>query len=472
MPQEFNSANFPQITSNPDLHVLCIDDDPDFLVSMQYQLKRFCRCSTAESLNEGMRLIQKETVDVVLLDIGLGVENGIEGLKMIKREDPSIDVVMVTGQRDPKLVIESVRAGAFDYLVKPPNFEELVLLLEKLNRTRKIQCCHDALIADLNAQSRTAGMIGVSDSFRDVLSKADRIKGYQANTLIEGENGTGKELLARYVHDLEGDLRRPFIAVNCASIPETLIESELFGHEKGAFTGAIARKIGKFEMANGGDIFLDEISSLGPELQAKLLRVLQEREVVRVGGLHPIKVDFRVLSATNENIEELVAAGKFRLDLFHRLRVVYLRVPPLRERVEDIGLLVTHFLKKYSRHAVPKEMTGTAVEVLKKYAWPGNIRELENLVHNLIIMSSGDIINHKELPDWVKPKPQISTTSPHEWIDNCHEMPLKECLKRVEKLYLEKLLDQTKGNKSKAAEMLDISRTTLHSRINELGIII
>lgn len=472
MPQETCPTNYLPIESNPDLHVLCVDDDPDFLISMKCRLKQFCRCSTAESLNECMKLIQRETVDVVLLDIGLGVENGIEGLRKIKNEDPSIDVVMVTGLRDPKLVIESVRAGAFDYFVKPPNIEELVLLLEKLNHTRRIQRCHDALIADLNAQGGAAGMIGVSGSFRDVLSKADRIRGYQANTLIEGENGTGKELLARYVHDLEGDLRRPFIAVNCASIPETLIESELFGHEKGAFTGAIARKIGKFEMANGGDIFLDEISCLKPEIQAKLLRVLQEREIIRVGSLTHIKVNFRVLSATNENLENLVEQGKFRMDLFHRLRVVQLKIPPLRERVEDIHLLITHFLKKYSRNEISKEMSDKAVDILKKYDWPGNVRELENLVHNLIIMSPENTISHKDLPEWVRPKPHIPTTSPHEWIDNCQEMPLKECLQRMEKIYLEKLLDQTKGNKSKAAEILDVSRTTLHSRINELGIVI
>lgn len=456
---------------NHDMHVLCIDDDPDFLVCMKHELSCFCRCSTAVNLSQGMRLIQAETVDVVLLDIGLGVENGIDGLKMIKKEDPSIDVVMVTGLRSPKLIIESVRAGAFDYLVKPPNVEELILLLEKLNRTRRVQTRHDALISDLNARSSSSNMIGVSDSFRDVLSKADRIRGHEANTMIEGENGTGKELLVRYIHDLEGDPRRPFIAVNCASIPETLIESELFGHEKGAFTGAVARRIGKFELANGGDIFLDEISSLKPELQAKLLRVLQEREIMRIGGLHPIKIKFRVISATNENVDELVASGRFRMDLLHRLRVVHLNVPPLRERVEDIPLLIAHFLKKYSRHDMIKELSDTAVGILKKYSWPGNIRELENLVHNLNIMSPGNVIDHKDLPDWVKPRPTIPSTSPIAWIDNCHEMPLKECLNRMEKIYLEKILQKNGGNKSKTAEMLDMSRTTLHFRIRDLGII-
>lgn len=457
---------------NHNLHVLCIDDDPDFLSSIESKLTPFCRCSTAQNISEGMRLIQKETVDVVLLDIGLGVENGIDGLKAIKNEDPSIDVVMVTGLKDPKLVIESVRAGAFDYLCKPPDIEEIVIILEKLNHTRKIQSRHDALIADLNSQDFSHGMVGLSASFRDVISTAERIRGHQANTLILGENGTGKELMARYIHGLEENPRRPFVAVNCAAIPEELIESELFGHEKGSFTGAIARKIGKFELAAGGDIFLDEISALKTELQAKLLRVLQEKEVMRIGGMHPIKVDFRVISATNEDMEILIADGRFRLDLYHRLCVVMLKIPPLRQRIEDIGFLVVYFINKYSRPGNRKELTPNAVKMLQQYGWPGNIRELENLIHNLVIMSPAKVIDCKDLPEWVKPGPRPPAGSPIEWIENCHEIPFRQCLQRVEKFYIERLLDRMGGNKTKVADMVGMSRSTLHARIKELGVVV
>lgn len=449
-------------------HVLCIDDDANFLTKMKFDLGKQCRLSTATNLGDGTRVVQNNSVDLVFLDIGLGQENGIEGLRQIKALDPSLDVVMVSGHRDPRLIVQAVRAGASDYICKPFEKDELVAVMEKLEHVKMLRDHHDALLAGLNPSDAMSRIVGVSRAVRDLLDKAARLKGHDANVLIEGESGTGKELVARYLHSIEDAKHRPFIAVNCAAIPENLIESELFGHEKGSFTGAIARKIGKFELANGGDIFLDEISSLRLDLQAKILRVLQEKEICRIGGQSTIKVGFRVISATNENLDAMVAHGTFRMDLFHRLRVVQLGMPPLRGRAEDIPLLVRHFLGKYSKPGHHKEMSPEALEYFKTYRWPGNVRELENIVHNLIIMSPNGVIGEADLPGWIKKSAGTSDATAVSAAANAKT--LKECLKTAEKAYIEKALRAVNGNKSKAAADLDVSRTTLHTKLKELGI--
>lgn len=455
--------------SEMDYHVLCIDDDAEFLTGLKFDLQKVYRCTTVQTVREGLEIIQRESVDLVLLDVGLGEENGIEGLRLIKKADPTLDVVMVSGYSDSQTIVAAVRAGASDYMCKPFEMGELIAVVEKLEQVKKVRNHHDALISDLNKSDTKSRILGVSQSFRDILGKADRLKGYDANILIEGESGTGKELLARYIHNLENDPRRPFIAINCAAIPDTLIESEFFGYEKGAFTGASCRRIGKFELASGGDIFLDEISALKVELQAKILRVLQEKEICRIGGSSAIKVAFRVISATNDDIEGMIARGLFRMDLFHRLRVVHLRIPPLRKRAEDIPLLTKHFLDKYTKPNHRKEISDETIELFEKYRWPGNIRELENLVHNLIIMVPNGTIDADNLPDWIRGT-AVMKDNGEDFAPYSDGLTLKECLEQTEKIYLEKLLAATGGNKSKAAIELKVSRTTLHSRLKELGI--
>lgn len=450
-------------------HILCIDDDADFLTGMRITLNKIYKCSTAGTLSEGLKIIQNETVDLVLLDISLGDENGIDVLKQIKKADSSIDVVMVTGHRDPKLVVESIRAGASDYICKPFETDDLTAVIEKLQQIRALKNRHDAMIEEQNSADTSSRLLGTSPAFRRLLDMAGRVRGYDANILIEGESGTGKELLARYVHSQEHNLRRPFIAVNCASIPETLIESELFGHEKGAFTGAFGRRIGKFELANNGDIFLDEISTLKPDLQAKMLRVLQEKEICRIGGSTPIKTNFRVIAATNEKLETMVAQGLFRMDLYHRLRVVYLHIPPLRERNEDIPLLVRHFLFKYGRQGSFKDVSPAAMDLLKHYAWPGNIRELENLVHNLIIMSPNNVIGEHELPGWITAKP-LSQADITAKVNADSAFSLGDHRRSAERECLVKALNKCNWNKSRTANMLNISRTTLHCMFKKLQI--
>ncbi|MBI2346532.1 MAG: sigma-54-dependent Fis family transcriptional regulator [Deltaproteobacteria bacterium] len=455
-------------------HVLWIDDEVAFLQSVQGLLGGEYQLSTATTMAEAFTIMRKETVDLILLDIDLGGEDGLEGLKRIKHEFASVDVVMVTGKKDPKLIVQAVRSGATDYICKPFAVEELTAILEKLQPVKQLRDRHDALIADLNPDASRAKFIGVSVAFRQMVDRAERVKGHQANLLLEGESGTGKELLARHVHSLEGNSQRPFIAVNCAAIPEGLLESELFGHEKGAFTGASARKIGKFELANGGDIFLDEISALKLELQAKILRVLQEKEIVRVGGTSPIRVNFRVIAAANEPLDQLVAKGAFRMDLFHRLRVIPLRLPPLRERREDIPILIAHFLEKYGKITGPKRITAEALRRLQQYDWPGNVRELENVIHSLVILSPEEIITENHLPPWalagLGERAVTALRLPIGEGDTASYPALREYVKDVERRYIEHVLTRCEGDKSRAATALDIGRTTLYGKLKELGL--
>lgn len=456
-------------------HILWIDDDPEFLLTARSDLKKAFTISTATTLNAGLQILRQETIDLVLLDLHIGEEDGLEGLRQVKQEMPSADIVMVTGAKDPKVIVQAVRAGAADYLCKPFERDELTAVIEKLQAVKQIRDRHDALIADLNPSAMRSRFVGVSLAFRKLLEQADRLKGHQANILLQGESGTGKELLARHVHSLEANPQRPFIAVNCAAIPEGLIESELFGHEKGAFTGATQRKIGKFELASGGDIFLDEISALRLDLQAKILRVLQEKEIVRVGGNTPIRVDFRVLSATNDSLETRVARGEFRMDLYHRLRVIQLHLPALRERREDIPLLIAYFLDKFSKVTGPKRITAEALRRLQMYEWPGNVRELENVIHSLVILTPDEIIGEQHLPHWamngiadhIRTAAHVPTRS---W-DALAELPaLREYVRQAERSYIEHVLRVHEGDKSKTAQALAVGRTTLYAKLKEVGL--
>jgi DNA-binding NtrC family response regulator len=377
---------------------------------------------------------------------------------------------MLSGQRDPQMIVAAMQAGASDYLCKPVAVDELVAVIEKNVRNKEVKERYDALIEDMNESLETQNFIGSSKTFKGVLDQAKQLRGYEANVLIEGESGTGKELLAKFIHRNEGNSKRPFIAVNCAAIPDTLIESELFGHEQGAFTTAIKRKIGKFELANGGDIFLDEINSLKPELQAKLLRILQEKEFYRVGGTQPLQVKFRVISASNVNLSDEVGRGRFRQDLLYRLRVVSLTMPPLRERVEDIEELSFYFLRKHCRPNQLKTLSADVMDQFKKYNWPGNIRELENLIQSLIIMSKTTEIQSTDLPNAVNAafvtKQNLTPTST-EHVSSASALSLKEALESVEKELIRKMIAAQNGNVTLAARALKISRSKVYYTLKE-----
>lgn len=462
-------------------NILCIDDDSEFLLTMKIGLRKKYDFFSTTSLAEGLQEIKRNGIDLVLLDITLGTtENGLEGLKQIKQLSPDIDVVMLTGMKDPKVIVETIRAGAVDYLCKPIVIEELIAIIEKHQSMREMKDRHNALINELNPIDSRTRLLGSSPSFRFLMDQAYRLKNHIANVLIYGESGTGKELLARHIHSLEEKNHRPFIAVNCAAIPEGLIESELFGHERGSFTGALGKKIGKFELANGGDIFLDEISSLKLDLQAKILRVLQEKEIVRVGGNTHIPVNFRVLSATNENIYEMVNKGTFRVDLYHRLKVVELHIPPLRERKEDISMLVAYFLDKFGKSRGPKKISAEALRLLQQYPWPGNVRELENVIHGLTILSPGEVITSQHLPQCIKISTGMETidksalATKDEMIllpEDLATVKYRDFVKEAEKIFIKRALEHHNGDKTKTATMLNMGRTTLYGKLKELNLL-
>jgi len=452
--------------------ILCIDDDLDLLTSIKFSLKDAYTVHTASSISEAIQILENASVDLALLDVGLGDEDGIEGIKKLKNVRPQLDVVMLSGMRDPKAVVESIRAGAFEYLTKPFDKEELDAVVEKLAATWRVRDKYDALLEEREAESCKKQIVHTSSAVRRLLDQTTCLKGKNANVLIIGESGTGKELIARHIYRLEGSKRRPFVAVNCAAIPENLLEAELFGHEPGAFTGAVKRRIGKFELADGGDIFLDEISSLKPEMQAKILRILEEREFNRVGGNQNIHADFRVIAASNESLEELVARGEFRMDLYHRLRVIELKMPALRERREDIPLLVEEFLRKFSDEK-KKTVAADAMEKLVSYQWPGNVRELQNVVHSLVILTPGDIISSEHLPEWsmngcggaVPAGDHVPLPTSNEQV-----LTLKDYVRKAERAYIEHVLSKCDGDKTKTAQALEVGRTTLYGKMKELDL--
>jgi len=451
-------------------HILCIDDDAEFLLNLKIQLKQNYQVSTSQSLTEGFEILSRDPIDLVLLDVSLRNEDGIVGLKKIKAKFPSVDIVMVSGQKDPQLIVTAIRSGASDYLCKPYHSNELEAVVEKMQNLKGLRDRHEALVADCNVNRLCSKIVGESPIFKNMLAKISCVKGHHANVLIQGESGTGKELIARYIHNLEQEPKRPFIAVNCAAIPDTLIESELFGHERGAFTGASRRKIGKFEMANGGDIFLDEINSLKTELQAKILRVIQEQEIYRLGGTKPIRIKFRVIAATNMCLEDMVKQGSFRMDLYHRLRVLSFKIPSLRDRSDDIPILIDSFLEKYNHGSVNKELSQEVLKAFMTYSWPGNVRELENIIHSLIIMSPDKIIQKSELPSWLYEAPitQMVTTKSVTSVEPNEIVTLKDFVQTAEKQYIVSVMKMKNGDKSRTARLLGISRSSLYDKISRL----
>lgn len=451
--------------------ILCVDDDADFLVGMRMQLEGHFDFASAGSIEEALAVIERGPVDLVLLDVELGRENGIEGIRVIRSAGCSVDIAMLSGQRDPKIVVDAIRAGAVDYIVKPVEVEELLAICERQAANRRVRERYDALVETQNSNGHRSSIIHNGASIARILKQAEQLRGHGANVLVVGETGTGKELLARYIHRLEGDARRPFIAVNCAAIPENLIEAELFGAEAGAYTGSFKRRIGKFELADGGDIFLDEIGALKPGLQAKILRVLQEGEFCRLGGNETIRACFRVIAATNEPLEEKVAHGDFRMDLYHRIRVIQLSMPPLRERAEDIPALICHFLSKFAKSGSPKRFSDGAMARLVAYPWPGNVRELANVVQSLTILAHDDVIDEAVFPSWClngcgSARPVETSRLPEV---SAAVGALKDYIARAEKHYIEFALRACGGDKSKAARTLAMGRTTLYAKMKELG---
>jgi two-component system response regulator AtoC len=444
--------------------ILLIDDEAPsrealtlLLKSADYDVK------SAGSGNEAFELLAEDGFDIIITDLFLPDLDGIDILKQVKSASPAMEVILITGHASAETAVRAMKEGAFDYITKPLNIDELRIILGKAVEKRLLLNENVYLRKQLRDKFEFANIIGASPAMQKVFNRMKRIIKTDSTVLIMGESGTGKEIVAKAIHFNGHRKDKPFVAVHCGAIPENLLESELFGHTKGAFTGAIKDKIGKFESANKGTIFLDEIGTMPMHLQTKLLRVLQEQEVERVGSTRPIKLDVRVISATNQNLEEEVKAGNFRDDLFYRLNVIPLNLPPLRERVEDTLPLIRYFLRKNCKEMKRPSMTLTkeAFEALEFYHWPGNVRELENIVERTVALTDGDQITLDDLPSAIRAG--ASTRVIERGVD------LPKTISDIERKMIIEALALSNGVKSRAAQMLNLNRTTLVEKMRRLG---
>lgn len=386
--------------------ILIVDDEVSVRDSLRMIFKKDYQVIMAGSAEEAIIKVKSEEPDLIFLDIIMPGKDGMQALKEIRGMHPQIPVIMLTATKTLKTAVEAMKLGAYDYITKPFDVEELKLIAQKALESRDLRRENRRLQGEVEERYHFDNIIGKSKEMRDIYATIRQIAEKNSTVLIHGESGTGKELVARAIHYNSHRKNKPFVAVNCAAIPETLIESELFGHEKGAFTDAQTRRIGHFELADQGTLFLDEVSELILPTQAKILRALQERDFVRVGGGKTISVDVRLISATNKNLEEMMARGAFRSDLFYRINVVPLTIPPLRKRKEDILLLAKHFLDKHAGVG-KKKISPEAMDILIAYDWPGNVRELENIIERIVVLTTSDTITPDDVPSSLKTESRV-----------------------------------------------------------------
>jgi DNA-binding NtrC family response regulator len=419
---------------------------------------------------EGIRCLKEGKIDLVLSDLKLPGKEGIEILKASREENHLIPVIIMTAYGSVETAVAAMKAGAFDFITKPFDTDHLLLLIKRALETRQLMKENILLKEEVAAKFGLPKIIGKSENIMNVAQVVQRVAPTKTTVLLIGESGTGKELFARAIHNLSGRKNFPFVPINCAAIPRDLLESELFGHEKGSFTGAEARKLGKFELADKGTVFLDEIGDMDLTIQSKLLRAIEDGEIERVGALRSIKVDVRIVAASNKDLEKAVEEKKFREDLYYRLNVFPIRIPPLRERREDIPLLIDHFINKYCAEMATqvKNISKEAVKTLMQCRWKGNIRELENTIERAVILCDGDTITHEH----VVLERQYVLQSAEEALsaEGPLEAVAKDALKKAETQRIVSALRETKGNKTKAAEILRVSYKTLLTKIKDYGI--
>jgi two-component system response regulator PilR (NtrC family) len=456
-------------------HILIVDDDLSMRQLLEYMLAREgYKITCAESGRKAVALVGENSYDLLLCDIRLGDISGLEVLKACKKDHTGTVVIMISAYASTETAVEAMNAGAYDYVPKPFNKDELTETIAKALKLRTIEHEKELLDGELRRSLNFGMIVGSSPAMQHIYRMIQQVSKTKTNVLITGESGTGKELIAKAIHR-ESDRRdQPFVAINCGGIPETLMESELFGHKKGSFTGATQDKPGLFQEAHRGTIFLDEIGELSLPIQVKLLRAVQEKMIRPVGGTEDLPVDIRILSATNKQLEKEVIAGKFREDLFYRLNVIEIKVPPLRERKADLRALAQHFLEKYS-HEMRKEiskLSSYALDLMLKYDFPGNIRELENLMERSVALSTTNII----LPDSL-----ALAVHKRRWIEGIKDrrfdldevvkgVSLDSILEEIEGAYLKKALDCSNGNKNKAAELLGLSLRSIRYRLEKLNL--
>lgn len=418
---------------------------------------------------EGIKRIKEDRIDVVLTDLKLPKKDGMDVLRAAKEENPMLPVILMTAYGSVDLAVRAIKEGAFDFITKPFDTDHLLHLIKKAMENQRLMAENILLKEEFSSVIGMPKIVGKSEKIQEVAKNIQKVAQAKTTVLLLGESGTGKELFARAIHCLGPRKEYPFVPINCAAIPKELLESELFGHEKGAFTGAEARKLGKFELADKGSIFLDEIGEMAPSLQAKMMRVIQEGEIERIGGIKTIAVDVRIIAATNKDIEKAVSEGMFREDLYYRLNVFPIRIPPLRERVEDIPLLADFFIKKYCAEMKTdrRDISKEALDMFMYYSWKGNVRELENTIERAIILCEGKTITPEHIS--LNPVPMKSSLGMLP-MDGTLEDTSKEALRLAETQRIKKALQETKGNKSRAAEMLSVSYKTLLTKIKEYGI--
>ncbi len=453
------------------MRVLIVDDEPNIRKSLEGLLKdEGHSASSCPSGEEALERVRAESFDAVLLDVMLPGMNGLEVLERIRPLIPDAQILVMSGHADISTAVKAVQAGARQFLEKPVDPDRLLIELRNLESQKNLEARIASLETFVESENEMIGESEAMVRLRQDIAKAAPTEG---RVLIFGENGTGKELVARQVHGRSRRKDRPFVSLNCAALPQALVESELFGYEKGAFTGAVSRKSGLFEAAQGGTLFLDEIGDMAPETQAKLLRVLQENEAVRVGGTAPYSFDVRVIAATNKNLAQEIEAGRFREDLFYRLNVVPLHVPPLRNRGEDIILLANVFLERIGRKTGKGMMRwdSGAPDRMRRYAWPGNVRELRNFVERLVIMADGKVITSEEVARALPGgRGGIPSTRESRSPEPDSELSLSENLERYEKEILQRGFVETGGNVSLLSRRLQVDRANLHRKLKAYGI--
>ena len=452
------------VTTATPPRVLVVDDETGILDSLRILLKsEGFHPVMAHGGRAGLAQLEAEAPDVVLTDIRMPEVGGVEVLEAARRTVPGVPVILMTAQATLQTAMQAVNAGAYYYIQKPFRNDELVAILRRASEHRRLRSENQALRQALQRRDGAAGgrPVGHSPAWRDVLRLAETVAPTDSTVLITGESGTGKEVVARYIHDLSARQEESFRSINCGALPESLLESELFGHVKGAFTGAVKDKEGLFTAARRGTFFLDEIGETTPSTQVKLLRVLQQREVIPVGATEAVPVETRLLAATNRDLEEEIRRGSFRADLFYRLNVIAVHLPPLRQRGDDILLLAEAFLARSARGGEPKQLAPGTRDALLAYGWPGNVRELENALERAVILTSGGVIEAEALPARVterRAEPLLSDRP-----------PATPTMEAIERAYIQWVLQAEAGNKSRAAEVLGIDPSTLYRKLARYG---
>lgn len=450
--------------STPQHTILAVDDEPHMRRLLEISLRQAgYRALSAGNGREALELIQQQQIDLVVSDLHMPGMNGLQLLEALRKQYERLPFIMVTAQGEIKTAVEAMKLGASDYILRPFELETLEIAIQKALAVNRIQL-ENAFFKEAS-QPAVTGLIGNSAPMQSLKQMIQQVAPERATAFIVGETGTGKELVAKALHDASPRKSQLFVAVNCAAIPVDILESELFGHEKGAFTGAVKERVGKFELANGGTLFLDEITEMPIQLQSKLLRVLQENVVEKLGGNRQIALDVRVVAATNRDPLQAVKEGKLREDVYYRLNVIQLQVPPLRERGEDVGLLADYFL-----HKRQGKLSESARACLQQYRWPGNVRELENILERAAILAGGQTIQPQHLPADIAQSLAPASSEPSPANNEGNDLSIPRATETIERRLILQALDACQGNKTKAAKLLEISERSLWNKLNQYGL--